>query len=107
MARPLDVVWPAAIVTLVPARLVSARYGHMEQVALLRVDPLQVDAPTVDGGQGQDGRGQEEGAGDVEREVETVSEGTVGGRDHLVDDVGDGGVLGRGRLGLALVRCRW
>ena len=72
-------------------------------MAFVGIDPFEVDAPAVDGGQGQDGRGQEQAAGDVEREVEAVSEGAVGGGDHLVDDVGDGRALGRGRLGLALV----
>ena len=36
---------------------------------------------------------QEEDAGDVEGEVEAAPEGPVGGGDHLVDDVGDGGLL--------------
>ncbi len=72
-------------------------------MAFIRIDPLQVDPTAVHGGQGEDGRGQEKGAGHVEGQVEAVAEGAVGGRHHLVDDVGDGVVLGFGRLGLALV----
>ena len=81
--------------------------AEVKQVALVGIDPVEMDAPPVDGGHGQDGRGQKEAAGDVERDIEAAPEGTVGGRYHLVDDVGDGMVLGRGRLGLALVGSRW
>ena len=41
---------------------------------------------------GHDGRGGEQGAGGQEGEIEPVSEGAVGRRDHLVDDGLDGGV---------------
>ena len=66
---------------------------EVEQVALRRVDSFEVDPVTVDGGQRQRGRGQQEPAGNVKGEVEAVAERAVGGRGQFVDDVGDGMVL--------------
>ena len=71
--------------------MVSSR--EVEQVALRRVDSFEVDPATVDGGQRQRTRGQEERAGNVKGEVEPMAEGAVGGRGQFIHDAGDGRVM--------------